>query len=51
MMMCYDEVRDALQSLSILTPAEVDEQKRMLRELSIDQLPAVWGAFRVVGEA
>ncbi len=50
MMMCYDEVRDTLQSLSILKPAEVDEQLRLLRGLSTNQLPAVWGAFRVVGE-
>lgn len=50
MMMCYDEVRDTLQSLGIMTPAEVDEQKRLLGELAADQLPAVWGAFRVVGE-
>ena len=51
MIMCYDEVRDMLQSLNIMTQVEVDEQLRLLRELSTDQLPAVWGAFRVAGEA
>ena len=50
MVMCYDEVRDTLQSLGIQTTAEVDEQVRLLRGLIPEKLPAVWGAFRVVGE-
>jgi len=50
MIMCYDEVRDVLQTLNILTASEVDEQTRLLRELSGQTLPAVWGAFRVTAE-
>lgn len=50
MTMCYDEVREALQTLGIQTAAEIDEQVRLLRALSGEPLPAVWGAFRVVGK-
>ena len=49
MTMCYDEVRDTLQELGIQSAAEIDEQIRLLNGLSGEQLPAVWGAFRVVG--
>jgi ubiquinone/menaquinone biosynthesis C-methylase UbiE len=51
MEMFYDEVRDALQTLGILTAAEVAEQQRMLRALPGEGLPAVWGIYRVAGEA
>jgi ubiquinone/menaquinone biosynthesis C-methylase UbiE len=51
MLMFYDEVRDRLVALSILTAAEVAEQQRLLRALSPDGLPAAWGAHRVVCEA
>jgi len=47
MIMCYDEVRETLQTLMIHTATEVDEQMRLLQELSGKTLPAVWGAFRV----
>jgi ubiquinone/menaquinone biosynthesis C-methylase UbiE len=47
MIMCYDEVRDVLQTLNILTVAEVDEQVRLLSGMTGRSLPAVWGAFRV----
>jgi ubiquinone/menaquinone biosynthesis C-methylase UbiE len=50
MIMCYDEVRDVLQSLNILTTVEVDEQVRLLGGMSGKTLPAVWGAFRVTAE-
>src|SRR5262245_43357587 len=46
----YDEVRERLQALGILTGAEIDLQQSMLRGLSSDQLPAVWGTHRVAGE-
>ena len=51
MLMFYDEVRDRLGALGILTAAEVEEQQRLLRALSPDGLPAAWGAHRVVCDA
>jgi ubiquinone/menaquinone biosynthesis C-methylase UbiE len=51
MLMFYDEVRDRLQSLNILTAAEVEEQQRLLRALPTDNLPAAWGIYRVTCEA
>jgi ubiquinone/menaquinone biosynthesis C-methylase UbiE len=50
-LMFYDEVRDRLQSLGILTAAEIDEQQRLLRQLPPDGLPPVWGIHRVACEA
>jgi hypothetical protein len=50
MVMFYDEVRDTLQSLGILTVAEVMEQQQLLQSLAVDSLPAVWGLFRVTCE-
>jgi ubiquinone/menaquinone biosynthesis C-methylase UbiE len=51
MVMCYDEVRDTLQTHGIMMPAAVEEQVALLQKLPTEGLPAVWGAFRVVGEA
>jgi ubiquinone/menaquinone biosynthesis C-methylase UbiE len=45
--MFYDEVRDTLASLDILTLAEIEEQQRLLTALPTDSLPAVWGLYRV----
>ena len=50
MLMFYDEVRDRLQALGLLTPEEVAEQQRLLRVLSPDTLPAAWGIHRVSAE-
>jgi len=47
MCMFYDEVRDQLQALSILTGAEVQLQQKLLQALEFDTLPAVWGIYRV----
>jgi SAM-dependent methyltransferase len=47
LVMFYDEVRDQLQSLGVLTAAEVDRQQALLRGLAVDSLPAVWGIHRV----
>jgi ubiquinone/menaquinone biosynthesis C-methylase UbiE len=50
MLMFYDEVRDRLAELGILTSAEVEQQQRLLRALPPDALPAVWGIHRVTGQ-
>lgn len=49
--MFYDEVRDRLAALGILTLEEVDEQQHRLRALPVDALPAVWGIHGVTGES
>ena len=51
MVMVYDEIRDQLQALGILSAAEIDEQQRLLRALPPAGLPAVWGIYGVTGEA
>jgi len=51
MLMFYDEVRDRLQSLGILTAQEVEEQQRLLRVLPTESLPAVWGIHGVACES
>jgi hypothetical protein len=51
MVMCYDELRDALVAQNIMSAHEVDEEARRLKALPADSLPAVWGAFRVSAEA
>lgn len=45
MLMFYDEVRDRLNSLGILTASQVQEQQVLLRSLDLEQLPAIWGTF------
>ena len=51
LVLLYDEIRDPLGALGILTPAEVDEQQRLLRALAQGELPAAWGMFVVAAEA
>jgi ubiquinone/menaquinone biosynthesis C-methylase UbiE len=51
MLMVYDEVRDSLVRLGIMTSEEVSEQQRRLQALPAGSLPAVWGSYRVVAEA
>jgi hypothetical protein len=50
MLMFFDEVRERLQTLGILTAEVIDEQKRLLRALVPGSLPAVWGIFSVACE-
>ncbi len=50
MLMFFDEVRDRLQELGILTAQEIEEQQRLLRALPVEGLPPAWGSFRVVCE-
>lgn len=51
MLMFYDEVRDRLAALGILSAAEVEQQQRLLGALPLASLPAVWGIHRVACEA
>jgi ubiquinone/menaquinone biosynthesis C-methylase UbiE len=51
MLMFYDEVRDRLATLGILSPEEIEQQQRLLRALSPETLPPVWGMHRVACEA
>jgi ubiquinone/menaquinone biosynthesis C-methylase UbiE len=51
MLMFFDEVRDRLVALGILTGAQIDEQQRLLRALAQLPLPAAWGIFRVACRA
>lgn len=52
MLMFFDEVRDWLVELGILTGAAIDEQQRLLRALPAQSpLPPAWGIFRVACEA
>jgi ubiquinone/menaquinone biosynthesis C-methylase UbiE len=51
MRMFYEEVRDRLPALGILTAEEVSHQERLLRALPSEGLPSVWGIHRVAGEA
>ena len=50
MLMFYDEVRERLHTLGIMTIAEIDEQQRLLRALTGDSLPPAWGIYRVTCE-
>ncbi|MBI3860571.1 MAG: methyltransferase domain-containing protein [Planctomycetia bacterium] len=47
----YDEIRERYLKLGIMTAAEIDDQKRRLRELSLANVPAVWGIYRVTAQA
>lgn len=51
MLLVYDEIRDRLVALGILTAAEIEEQKRLLRALKVGELPGIWGTYRAVAEA
>jgi ubiquinone/menaquinone biosynthesis C-methylase UbiE len=47
MLMFYDEVRDRLAALGIVSAERVGAQQRLLRSLAPTSLPGVWGIFRV----
>jgi SAM-dependent methyltransferase len=51
MVMFYDEVRDTLQTLGILTSSETIEQQSLLQNLKTDAIPPVWGLFRVTAQS
>jgi ubiquinone/menaquinone biosynthesis C-methylase UbiE len=50
MRMFYDEVRDRLAALGILSAEEVVRQQQLLEALPADGLPGVWGIYRVAAE-
>lgn len=50
MVMLYDEIREVVVARGILTNEQVDEQQRLLRVLSLENAPAVWGSYTVVCE-
>jgi len=49
--MFYDEVRDTLVSLGILSAEEIEQEKELMRALPPGPHPAVWGIHRVACEA
>ncbi len=51
MLMFYEEVRDRLQTLAVMSTEEVDRQMGLLRGLRTDALVPAWGNYRVVAEA
>jgi ubiquinone/menaquinone biosynthesis C-methylase UbiE len=51
MIMFYDEVRDKLASLGIMTAEEIARQQGLLRAVETEFLPPAWATFRVVGAA
>jgi ubiquinone/menaquinone biosynthesis C-methylase UbiE len=51
MLMFYDEVRERLAALGILTADEVTRQQEALRALTPESLPPAWGIHRVACEA
>jgi hypothetical protein len=51
MLMFYDEVRDRLGALGVLSAAEVERQQHLLRSLPPGPLPPAWGTYRVWCEA
>jgi SAM-dependent methyltransferase len=51
MAMFYDEVRDQLTALGIMTAENIDRQQRLLRAADAGSLPPAWARFRVTCEA
>lgn len=47
MAMFYDEVRDRLMSLGIMTAEEIARQQELLRAVQPESLPPAWATFRV----
>lgn len=51
MQMIYDEVRDTFAALGIITPAEIEAQKKLLAALTPGDLPPAWGLHQVTAVA
>jgi ubiquinone/menaquinone biosynthesis C-methylase UbiE len=50
MLMFYEEVHDRLVGLGILSTEQIEEQRRLLSALPLEELPPAWGAHSVVCE-
>ena len=51
MIMFYDEVRERLTALGIMSADEIARQQHLLRAVQAESLPPVWATFRVACEA
>jgi SAM-dependent methyltransferase len=51
MVMVYDEVRERLTTLGIMTADEIARQQKLLRVAPAESLPPAWATFRVACEA
>ena len=51
MLLFYDEVRDRLTSLGIMTAEEIARQQGLLRAAHAESLPPAWATFRAACEA
>jgi ubiquinone/menaquinone biosynthesis C-methylase UbiE len=51
MLMVYDEIREWLATLNILSAAEVERQQTLLRTLEPKSLPAAWANFRAAAKS
>jgi ubiquinone/menaquinone biosynthesis C-methylase UbiE len=49
-LMIYDEIRDRLTSLGIMSAEEIERQQGLLRAAHADSLPPAWATFRVACE-
>jgi ubiquinone/menaquinone biosynthesis C-methylase UbiE len=50
MVMFYDEVRDRLATLGVMSADEVARQQALLRATNAEVMPPAWGTFRVTAE-
>jgi ubiquinone/menaquinone biosynthesis C-methylase UbiE len=51
MVMLYEEVRDRLIALEIMTAEEIERQQALLRAAEAEALPPAWATYRVACEA
>ena len=51
MIMVYDEVRERLTTLGIMTADEIARQQKLLRAGHVESWPPAWATFRVACEA
>jgi ubiquinone/menaquinone biosynthesis C-methylase UbiE len=49
--MVYDEVRERLTALGIMTAHEIAQQQKLLRAVHAESLPPAWATFRVACES
>jgi len=51
LLLYYDEIRERYETMGIMTPAEIEQQKQQLLALPDGELPAVWGIYCVTAVA